>query len=86
MTGNTAQQPAVIMILPPQPFAIMVQLERKIDLVACTAKFRRLVQRLQECLLVKRRLRFHQLIVHPLQKRIFAVGERVVLRFLNREI
>ena len=74
------------MILTSQPLFVVVQRERQIHLVTRSTELRRFVQRLQERLLVKRRLGFHELIVDPLQNCVVTLRERIVNRFFDRVV
>ena len=86
VTGNTAEQPAVVMVLTSQPVFVVVQRKWQIHFVTRSTKLCRFMQRLQKRLLVERRLRFHKLIVDPLQNRIVALRERIVNRFFDRVV
>ena len=82
MTG-AAEEEGVVMILAAQEFLVVRDLDGQPDLVAGRAKLLRLHERLEEGLLVKVRLRFHELIVNPLQCRVGAVGEWIVNRLVD---
>ena len=74
------------MILPAQPLVIVERLGEE-DLVARAAELVRAVHfRLQERALMKRRLRLHQLIRHPLQERRLAEGKRIVRALFDRVV
>ncbi len=86
VAGNATQQPAIIVVLPPQPLLVVIQFEWQIDLVTGTTELSRLVQRLEERLLVERRLGLHKLVVHPLQKLAVAFGKWIMNWLFNRVV
>ena len=74
------------MILPAQELLVVVECPGEMDLVAGRTELGRLVEVLEEGLLVQRGLGFDKLIVRPLQQCIVAVRERIVLGFLDGEV
>ena len=86
VTRHPAQEISVVMILAAEEVLVLRHVVRQADLVARRAEFRRAHDRLEKGLLVKLRLRLHQLVVHVLQHAIGAVGERIVNRFIDRVI
>ena len=83
MTRYAAQQPAVIVILAPQPFLVVVQRKGQVHFVTGSAEFRGLMQRLEKRLFMEGRFGFDQLMVHPLQQRIFTLCKRIMNRLFN---
>ena len=83
VAGDPAEQVRVIVILAPQELFVIIQLPRHAHLVAGGTELGRAHERLEELLLVKLRLGFHQLLVEILQQAVGAVGERVMDRFVD---
>ncbi len=81
---DAAEQVRVVMVLAAKELLVVVQFHRQAHLVAGRAELGGLVERLQERLLVEVGLGLHELIVHPLQNRVGALGERVVGGLLDR--
>src|SRR5262249_33860772 len=63
---------------------VMVDFHRNADLVASGAKHLGAMKRLQKGLLVKLGFGLDQLVVEPLQNRIFTIRERIVKRLFDR--
>ena len=72
------------MVLPADEVLVVVQGERQAHLVAGRAELGVLDDRLQERLLVHLGLGLHQRVVDPLEERVVAEGERVMLGLLDR--
>ncbi len=84
--GNAAQHVRVIVVLAAKKFLVVVEFLRQAHFVAGRTEFLGLVKRLQKRLLVEGRLGLDELLVDPLQRAVFAEGERVVQRLFNRVI
>ena len=86
VAGDAAEQEGVVVVLAAEELLVVVQFAGDADLVAGRAELGRLVQRLQERLLVELRLGLDELVVDPLQDRVRAERERVVQRLLDRVV
>ena len=84
MAGDTREQVAVVVILPPHEITIVVQGKRQTHLVARRAELGALDDGLHERLLVHLGLGLHQREVDPLQDRVVAEGEGVMVGLLDR--
>ena len=85
MARDTAETIGIQMVLPTEPL-VVVELLRKMDLVTGTAEILRLVQRLEEALLVELGLGLHELLVDPGQDGIVGEGEGIMLRLVDRVV
>ena len=82
VAGNSAEQVAVVVVLPAEELVI-VQAFRQVDLMAGGTELGRAVEGLQEGPFVKRRLGLDQLAVDPVKQRVAAVGEGILQWFLD---
>ena len=73
-----------MMVLPADEVFVVVDAVGEADLVAGRAEVGVLDDRLQERLLVHLGLGLHERIVDPLQERVVAEGERIMLRLFDR--
>ena len=83
---DAREEEGVVMVLPAEEILVVVQGVRETHLVAGRAELRVLDHGLQEGLLVHLGLCLHQRVVHPLQERAVAGGERVMLGRLDRVV
>ena len=84
--GDPREQERVVMVLPAEEVLVVVEREGEPHLVARRAELRVLDDGLEERLLVHLGLGLDQRVVHPLQQRALAGGERVVLGLLDRVV
>src|SRR4029077_13596871 len=81
-----AEKKRVVGVLSAQPLFVMVYRIGNTHLVTRRAEFLGAMKWFQECLLVHCRFGFDELIVDPLQKYIFAGGEWVMHRLVDRVV
>ena len=74
------------MILSTQEFLVVVEGIRQMYFVTGRTEICRLMEIFEERFLMQRGLGLHELIVYPLQRDVVTEGERILLRFFNREI
>ena len=84
MAGNAREQVGVVMVLAPHEILVMIDGIRYSDLVTHRTKLGGLDDRLHELLLVHLRLGLDQRQVDPLEDRVVAEGERIMLRLGDR--
>ena len=83
MACNAAEQVSVVVILSTNPFFVFGQVVWKVDFVASATKLGGLMHRLEHLAFMKGWLGLHKQHVDLLEKTVLAVGERVVLWFLD---
>ena len=84
VAGDAREQVGVVVVLPADEILVVVQGEGQADLVAGRAELGALDDRLQERLLVHLGLGLHQRVVDPLEDRVVAEGEGIMLGLLDR--
>ena len=84
VSRDARQEERIVMVLPADEVLVVVDPVRQADLVAGRAELGVLDDRLEERLLVHLGLGLDQRVVDPLEDRVIAVGEGIVVRLLDR--
>ena len=86
VSGYAAEQPGIVVILASQKILVLIQSKGQMDFVTSRTELRGLVKVLQESLLMKGWLGLDQLLVYPLQHRVFTECKGIVQWLLNGEV